>query len=123
MENQDINNKKYNYNCEDCKFYTNAKSAFDNHLRTGKHLTGKRTTRCDKRNFDKCPHCEYKNTNITNMTQHILNNHSTKEERKTKFKFYCEICDYGTFGKSSYKSHLDSEKHKLVESLVSKNKI
>jgi hypothetical protein len=30
------------------------------------------------------------------------------------FKFYCETCDYGTCKKSSYVTHLASDKHKMV---------
>ena len=49
------------------------------------------------------------------MELHLLNNHSTKEERKEKLKYYCELCDFGTFAKSLYDKHTNSEKHKLVE--------
>ena len=46
------------------------------------------------------------------MKQHILNNHSSKIERKKEFTFYCEECDFGTFRKNIYENHLNSEKHK-----------
>lgn len=55
------------------------------------------------------------------MNLHMLNNHSSKDERKEKFKYYCEICDYGTFGKSSFEKHKKSEKHKLIENYALKN--
>ena len=32
------------------------------------------------------------------------------EERKAKFKYYCEICDFGTFTKRFYDSHIKSQK-------------
>jgi hypothetical protein len=105
----------YKYICEKCELYTNAKSTYDKHLLSGKHLTGKRTTRCDKKILDKCPNCDYITKSITNMNLHILNNHSTKDERKNKFKYYCELCDYGTFGKSLYENHIKSEKHKMYK--------
>ena len=41
-----------------------------------------------------------RNYNKNNYLNHILNNHSTKEEQKEKFKFYCDWCDFGVFVKS-----------------------
>ena len=52
------------------------------------------------------------------MKLHILNNHSTKEERKTGFKYYCEYCNYGNFAKTSYDTHLNTKKHKLIVELM-----
>jgi hypothetical protein len=106
---------EYKYKCEKCELYTNAKSTYEKHLLSGKHKTGQRATRCDKKILDKCPKCEYTTNNIKNMELHLLNNHSTKEERKEKLKYYCELCDFGTFAKSLYDKHTNSEKHKLVE--------
>jgi hypothetical protein len=111
----------YKYSCKKCDFHTNAKSSYDKHLMSGKHITGERAIRCDKRILDKCPSCDYTTKNITNMERHVLNNHSSKEERKQKFKYYCEMCDHGTFGKSLHQKHLDSEKHKLVEGFALKS--
>ncbi len=34
-----------------------------------------------------------------------------KNDANLCFKFYCEICDYGTSKKSSYKNHCDSKRH------------
>jgi hypothetical protein len=106
---------EYKYKCEKCELYTNAKSTYDKHLLSGKHNTGKRSIRCDKKIIEKCPNCEYKTKGTTNMELHILNNHSTKEERKEKFKYYCELCDIGTIAKSIYEKHIISEKHKIIE--------
>ena len=36
----------------------------------------------------------------------LLDHHSTKEERKQGFKYYCEECDYGIFGKKLFEKHL-----------------
>ena len=47
------------------------------------------------------------------MLKHILNKHSTKEERKEKFKYYCECCDFGVFVKSMMDTHLNTNKHQL----------
>ncbi len=49
------------------------------------------------------------------MNTHILNNHSTKEEKKLKYNYYCEYCDYGSFSKPLYEKHIKSNKHQIVE--------
>ena len=110
----------FKYNCDRCDFHTNAKSLYEKHKITGKHMTGKRTERCDKKLLDKCPNCDYTTISNTNMKLHILNNHSTKKERKEKFNYYCEHCDYGSFGKTLYNKHINSEKHKLIENIIKK---
>lgn len=106
-----MDKQEYIYNCEKCNFHTNAKSMWEKHIITGKHTSGSRATRCDKKLLDKCPHCNYKPPSYTNMKHHILNIHSTKEERKKEFKFYCENCDFGSFGKQPFDIHSKSEKH------------
>ncbi len=111
---------EYKYICEKCKLYTNAKSTYDKHLLSGIHINGKRATRSNKKLIEKCENCDYTTKNITNMRLHILNNHATKEERKEKLKYYCELCDYGTFGESLYEKHKNSPKHKLIESYAKK---
>ena len=113
---------EYKYVCEPCKYKTNYKSQWDKHIETEKHRTGKRKMRSDKKCPDKCPHCDYSNKNNTNMKLHILNKHSTKEERKAGFKYYCEYCDFGNFAKCVYDKHLNSKKHKLIMKIVEENK-
>jgi hypothetical protein len=54
------------------------------------------------------------------MNLHILNNHSSKEKREKELKYYCKNCDYGTFAESMYKKHLESDKHKLIETFANK---
>ena len=44
-----------------------------------------------------------------------LNEHGLKEERENEFKYYCKICDLGTFSKDIYNNHINSEKHKKHE--------
>lgn len=104
----------FRYNCDKCDFHTNALSLYEKHLLTGKHKTGKRTQRCDKKMPDKCPNCDYICVNNVIMKQHILNKHSTKDQREKEFKYYCKYCDYGSFAEMLYKKHLNSEKHKLI---------
>ena len=46
------------------------------------------------------------------MKKHVLNEHSTKEEREKEFKYYCKSCDFGTFSKDTYEVHTNTNKHK-----------
>ena len=62
---------------------------------------------CDKTLY-KCNKCSFETYNKNNYLNHILNNHSTKEERKEKFKFYCECCDFVVFVKSMKDTHLNT---------------
>jgi len=47
------------------------------------------------------------------MLKHILNKHSTIEERKQKFKFYYELCEFGSFSKDTFDIYINSDKHKI----------
>ena len=44
-----------------------------------------------------------------------------KIKQKICFKFYCEICDYGTCKKSSFNNHNESKKHKNNEMTTNDN--
>ena len=100
---------EYKYKCVQCEFYTNIKPVYEKHLQTEKHKTGKRGIRSDKKYPEKCEECNYKPSGNTNYMQHKLNYHATKEERKEKFKYYCEKCDFGTFLKQIYETHTKTE--------------
>lgn len=41
----------------------------------------------------------------------MLNNHSSLEEKKKEFTYYCEVCNYGIFNKDNYDKHLLTKKH------------
>ena len=101
----------FKYDCKNCDYKTTYISQWNKHIETELHKTGKRKTRLDKKCIDKCPFCTYNSKGNTNMKQHILNDHGTTEERKTKFKYYCDCCDYGTFAKSLYEKHTQTQKH------------
>ena len=59
-----------------------------------------------------CEKCDYNSTtHIYNFKTHVLNNHSTLEEKKAGFTYYCECCDYGIFSKDNFDKHLLSKKH------------
>jgi hypothetical protein len=104
----------FNYNCDKCDFHTNSHSAFTKHLLTGKHNTGHRSQRSDKKVLDKCPYCNYIPTGNLIMKQHILNMHETKEKRKDNFKYYCDFCDFGSFSQKIYNTHILTDKHKQM---------
>jgi hypothetical protein len=106
-----MDEKEYKYKCVQCEFYTQIKTLYEKHLQTGKHITGKNSVRNDKKYPEKCEFCDYKPTNNRRYIQHKLIYHSTKEEKKDKFKFYCEKCNFGTYSEILYKKHTDSKKH------------
>ncbi|ATZ80188.1 hypothetical protein BMW23_0128 [Bodo saltans virus] len=112
---------KFIYNCDKCNFHTNANSLYEKHLITGKHKNGYRTVRCDKKFIGKCDECDYKTNNKINMEIHILNNHSTREIRELKYKFYCKYCDYGSFSNTGFQIHIKSKKHILIENAANKS--
>ena len=99
--------------CEKCNYKCNFNSQWTKHCDTELHKTGKRKKRTDKKEVGKCKQCNYETNGYTTMLKHILNKHSTKEERKNKFKHYCELCDFGTFSKDTFEVHNNSEKHKV----------
>ena len=104
----------YRFYCDKCQYGTNLKDSFEKHKKSTLHITGKRKSKPKKiKEIYKCEHCEYESTNKNNYLTHFLNNHSNKQERKNKFPFYCEKCDFGVFTDSSYNKHLITKKHKI----------
>lgn len=55
------------------------------------------------------------------MKKHVLNKHASLEEREKQFKYYCKLCDFGTFSKDTIEVHNNSEKHKLSVSRRGQN--
>ena len=104
---------EYKHICDKCNYKCNYESQWVKHCNTELHKTGKRKKRTDKPEVGKCKECEYNTNNYSLMLKHILNKHSTKEVRKEKFKYYCNICDFGTFSKDTFEVHNNSEKHKI----------
>lgn len=102
----------YKYICEKCNYKHNSKTNYEQHCKTKLHLGTERKTRSDKLGLEyKCEKCEYKTTNKNNYLTHSLNNHSTKENRKQEFKYYCDACDFGVFVESCYNKHIVSKNH------------
>lgn len=110
--------EEYKFACDKCQFFTNYKSKWDKHERTTLHQTGKKKVRSDKKRIDKCTKCDYTSSEITNMTQHILNEHGSLEEKKEGFTYYCEYCDYGTFAKTLEDKHKQTKKHLHIVAIV-----
>ena len=100
---------EYKYYCKKCKFGCQYESVWKHHEISTKH----KKMEDDDYKYEpkKCEECNYKTMCGSNLKLHILNNHSTKEERKEGFKYYCEECDYGIFGKKLFEKHLEI-KHK-----------
>lgn len=45
------------------------------------------------------------------MQVHILTKHSSSQERKEYFKYYCKLCDFGTMAEILYQRHIETKKH------------
>jgi hypothetical protein len=63
----------------------------------------------------KCDKCDFESSNNTNFRQHVLNEHSNKEEREKGFKYYRKYCDFGTIAEILSEKHKNSERHKKHE--------
>jgi len=70
----------------------------------------------------KCTNCVYTTTNNVNILLHKLNNHSTMEERKKGFKYYCELCNFGVFAESTFELHKKSKSHIRISEIFNKKK-
>ena len=104
------------YICEKCNYKTNIKSRWNAHILTELHITGIKKKRSDYLEPVKCDHCDYKSKNKTMLKTHLLNNHKTQEEREKNFKYYCKMCDFGTFAINTLNVHNNTKKHKQAES-------
>lgn len=100
------------YKCEKCNFNCNAKARWEAHINTTLHQTGIKKKRSDYKEPYKCDKCDYKNKNATSYKIHVLNNHSTKEDREKEYNNYCKLCDFGCFYEEVMNKHNKSTKHK-----------
>uniref|UniRef100_A0A6C0HWF4 Uncharacterized protein n=1 Tax=viral metagenome TaxID=1070528 RepID=A0A6C0HWF4_9ZZZZ len=48
---------------------------------------------------------------MTNLKQHYLNYHGNLKDREDGFKYYCKICNYGTFSIDLFNKHNNTKKH------------
>ena len=89
------------------------------HCETELHKTGKRKTRTDKQGEFKCNICNlYSTRQKSTLKIHILNNHSSIEEKKKEYKYYCEYCDIGYLVEHKINTHLNTLKHKIKISIL-----
>ncbi len=102
----------YKYVCEQCNYKCNIISRWEKHINSELHKTGKKKIRSDFKGYRTCEKCDYKTLNIYSLKDHILNNHSTIEEREKEFKYYCKYCDYGTYSLDLMNNHNNTKKHK-----------
>jgi len=110
--------EEYKYFCEKCQYGTNIKNSIERHNESNYHKTGIKT-RKEKENkvsyeCKECKENKYITDNKSNYVLHKLNNHSTKEERKKEFKYYCELCDFGVFAETIFNIHKESKVHKKI---------
>jgi hypothetical protein len=109
-----MENKKHKFFCDKCNYSTNVSGSYKKHLETEIHKTGKRKTRSNKKcDLYECNKCDFTSKKEHNYFTHFLHNHATKEEKKLKFRFYCDNCDFGTFTESEYNKHVNTNKHKM----------
>lgn len=104
--------KNNKYICEKCNFKCNTKARWKAHINTTLHQTGIKKKRSDYKEPIKCDYCNYKTKNITTLKMHKLNNHSTIEEKKKEFKYYCSHCDFGCLYENFIMKHNETTKHK-----------
>jgi hypothetical protein len=103
--------------CEQCNFKCDFQVFYDRHLKTNKHINGKITRVHTKPRVKKdpiiytCEKCDFTSTHLYNYKTHILNNHSSNEDKKKEFPYYCECCNIGIFAESVFNKHLLSKKH------------
>lgn len=113
---------QYKYYCEKCNYGTDIKNSINLHNKSLLHLTGvagKRNIKEeDKKKIYECKDCDFVTKNKNNYLVHKLNNHSTKEERKKEYAYYCELCDFGSFCENQINKHNETSKHKLILSLI-----
>ncbi len=61
--------------------------------------------------FNSCSQLYESSKNKTNLKQHYLNLHGNLQECETEFKYYCKVCDYGTFSIDLFNKHNNTNKH------------
>ncbi len=112
-----MENKDSFFYCEKCDFKCKYEVYYERHLKTGKHLNGKITKIHTKERIKKdhiiykCEKCDFTSNHLYNFKTHVLNNHSSVEDKKKEFPYYCECCNIGIFAETVYNKHLLSKKH------------
>ena len=107
-----------NFYCDKCDFECKFFSRLKIHEQTILHQTGKKKQRSDFKGIRKCDKCDYQTEYIINLKKHILNSHATRENREKEFKFFCKLCDFGTFSVDMMKIHKDTKKRKKNQDII-----
>jgi len=102
------------YKCDECNFECVYVSQWKKHIETELHKTGHKKKRSDYKEPFKCENCSYCTKNRTTLKVHNLNMHSDKETRQKEYTYYCDKCDFGTFSKDIYDTHITTKKHKRI---------
>ncbi len=106
--------QKMTFTCECCNYKCSYLSHWKQHIESEKHKNnGIRKERSDKILEPICKFCNYKTINLRSMKTHILTHHLEKDDRKKEFKYYCDKCDFGTFGEILFIRHCETNKHKI----------
>jgi hypothetical protein len=102
----------FKFYCDKCDYKCDYPAHWKQHIESDKHLNeGKRQPRCDRILDPQCALCSYKTFNSVGMKTHQLTKHLSLEDRLNNFKFYCNKCDFGTFGEILFTRHLETKKH------------
>ena len=99
--------------CENCNKTFTSNAHYLIHCETELHKTGKRKVRANKKEEFKCSICKiYTTKQPTNMKLHILNNHSSIEEKKKNINIIVN-CDIGYLVEQKINTHLNTLKNKI----------
>ena len=111
--------KQNKFNCITCNFTTNYPSKYNTHIETKKHKNnGKIIRRTEEIVTLECDKCDYYSKIKDTFRTHYLTKHGSKEKKEKEFTYYCKFCNFGTFNKTLMNNHLNSKKHKNIESIM-----
>ena len=111
--------------CECCKFSCKFESTWIQHVNTSKHKNNGKCIRINKKvnNNTKCDKCDFIAKHKEGLNTHNLLKHSNPQDRKEKFTYYCNNCDFGTHYETIYKTHCETKKHQLITKCLEKKNI
>jgi hypothetical protein len=111
MTDTNINLKKNKLYCEKCNFQSKNSDEWLKHIESGKHK------RDGQKKPKTCEICNRTFSNHSTLKIHNLSTHSTKEER-SKYKYYCDKCDYVFISELYYLQHCKGITHKNIIKVI-----